>query len=336
MKRRKMTNLVVFAISAFVVIVALRLWDLYVIARVPPPRPPASTSDAAKRLEADVRSFYDLGIRDYAHPAALESAGERVRDEWTRLGYAVRVQRYPVRPPNGAMVQMDNLIAVLPAASPGAPVLVIGAHYDTAPNTAGADDNASGVAGLLELTRRLKGRAFPFEIRFVAYSTEEPPFFGSDQMGSVVHARSLDSETVRVRGMICLEMLGYFSGAKGSQTYPQPLSLFYPDRAEFIGLVSNLHSRGFLKELAAGFRPARTLPVISAALPGWIGEIGLSDQRNYWARGWPAVMVTDTSFLRYPHYHQPTDTPERLDYEKMADVIDALAASIGNLKDLPR
>lgn len=270
----------------------------------------------------------DIGPRHHGRPDALRAAERYVRESLAAPGYAVQEQAYAA---GGG--QARNFIAALPGASSAGPVLVVGAHYDTVPGTPGADDNASGVAALLELGSRFRGREpGRVELRFVAFGTEEPPHFGGEEMGSVVHARSLKAEGREVLGMASLEMLGYYDERPGSQRYPPPLSLFYPDTADYIGLVSNLASRRFLKDFAAGFKPPRGTRAISAALPGWVGEIALSDNSSYWNEGFPAVMVTDTSFLRYPHYHAATDTPEKLDYARMADVVDGLEAAIERLR----
>lgn len=295
---------------------------------------PAASASTASRLEASVRVLAgDIGVRNYAVPAALRKAEAFVRAGLAKPGYEVEEQAYTVRTPQGQEAPMRNFIATLPGAAPGAPVLVVGAHYDSASATPGADDNASGVAALLELASRFHGRTGgAVELRFVAYSTEEPPFFGSGQMGSGWHARALKAEGRAVAGMLSLEMLGVYSDAAGSQRYPAGLGLFYPDRADFIGLVSNLSSRRFLKRLVAGFKTPKGTRHIAASLPEFISDIRRSDHACYWEQGFPAVLVTDTSFLRYPHYHQMTDTPEKLDYERMADVVDGLEAALEALR----
>ncbi|MBI2788592.1 MAG: M28 family peptidase [Elusimicrobia bacterium] len=326
-------RLLFVAFLAAAAVAGLRAWDTYRLARLPLPSRPEPATPAEKRLAADVRALAgEIGPRSYAHPEGLARAEAHVKRAFTAAGYRVEEQPYTVRPPGiSAHAPMRNFIAVLPAASSDAPVLVVGAHYDTALDTPGADDNASGVAALLELARRFKGKTGALEIRFVAYGTEEPPFFGSKQMGSAFHAASLKAEGRRVKGMISLEMLGYYDDAKGSQKYPPLLSLFYPDRANFIGAVSNLGSRDFLKGFAKSFKPTNNLLVVAASLPGWITEIGLSDHKCYWDEGFPGLILTDTSFLRYTHYHMATDTPEKLDYARMADVVNGLEASLTSM-----
>ena len=329
---RKRRNLLIVAALAACMILLKGAWDTFDLARRKPPQHGAVTNNpTAARLEARVRTLSaEIGPRNDRYPQGLAAAAEYVRAEFEHAGYSVHEQTYSVHAPIPAPT-MKNLIATIPAQSPDAPVLVIGAHYDTAFETPGADDNASGVAALLELARELKGIKSRVEIRFVAYSTEEPPFFGGPEMGSAVHARSLKAENRKVLGMIGLEMLGYYDDAKGSQKYPLLLSLFFPDTADYVGAVSNLESRPFLRALARGFRPPRGLRVVTASLPQWVGEITLSDHKNYWDEGFPAVMITDTAFLRNVHYHQTTDTAEKLDYARMADATEGLAAAIRRL-----
>lgn len=302
------------------------------IARLPHPAPPAPASPAAKRLAATVTALAgELGERNLFKPRAFARAADYVEGDLRRAGYAPRSQEYVVGTEGVSNVRTRNVEAVVPADRAGAPVLIVGAHYDSAPGTPGADDNASGVAALLELARRFRGKGGDVELRFVAFSTEEPPFFGTAEMGSARYAAALAGEKRQAIGMISLEMLGYYSEQHRSQFYPPPLGLLYPSRGDYIGMVANWSSRRFLVALKRGFAPPRGTPLVAAALPRIIPEINLSDQLYFWKRGWPAVMVTDTAFLRNPHYHQKTDTPEKLDYERMADVVDGLEAALRQL-----
>jgi Zn-dependent M28 family amino/carboxypeptidase len=207
---------------------------------------------------------------------------------------------------------------------------VVGAHFDACGVQPGADDNASGVAGLLELAGLLgKEKSLPAHFELVAYNLEEPPFFAGPHMGSAVHAKSLKQDRVPVALMLSLEMIGYFKDERGSQSYPVPLlGLLYPSRANFIAMVGRWDQRavvGAFKEDSAG---ATGLPVVSLAAPSSLQGIDFSDHRNYWAEGYPALMLTDTSFLRNPHYHQPTDTYDTLDYRRMANVVRMLHAGL--------
>lgn len=212
--------------------------------------------------------------------------------------------------------------------------IVIGAHYDVAGNQPGADDNASGVAGLLELARMLQefASSSPYRIDLVAYSLEEPPFFRSQSMGSYQHAKSLNKDNSIVKIMICLEMIGYFSIEEGSQSYPLPLlSSFYSDVGNYIMVVGNLGGVKETKKVRALMRASsRELDVFSINLPFWIPGVDFSDHYNYWKFGFPAVMITDTAFYRNENYHLPSDTIETLNFYKMSAVVNAVFYSVMN------
>jgi Zn-dependent M28 family amino/carboxypeptidase len=195
--------------------------------------------------------------------------------------------------------------------------LVVGAHYDTVPGSPGADDNASGVAVLIELARRV-----PAGVRFVAFANEEAPYFLGPEMGSFVYARERGAQ---VRAMFSLEMLGYYSDAPGSQNYPAPLGMFYPDRGDFIAFVGDLGARSLVRRSIESFRKHAKFPSEGLAAPAFLPGIAWSDHWSFRKHGYPAVMITDTAFYRYPHYHRASDTPDKLDYERMARVTLGLA-----------
>ena len=211
-------------------------------------------------------------------------------------------------------------------------LLVIGAHYDTVAGSPGADDNASGVAGLLELARLASERPLKRTVRFVAFSLEEPPVFMSSRMGSHVHAKGLRDEGTVLFGMISLEMLGYYRSEKGSQLYPSSLfRLFYPDRGDFISFVGNLSSRAFTVAVTKAFRECCSMRVESLNAPSLIPGVDFSDHRSFWKFGYPAFMITDTAFYRNPNYHSSGDTPETLDYKKMAELTTGLYKAFAGL-----
>jgi hypothetical protein len=208
---------------------------------------------------------------------------------------------------------------------PCSPGLLVGAHYDTEPGTPGADDNASGVAVLLELARRFCRTPPAGRLRFAFFALEEMPHFGTDTMGSAFHARALAAAGDLPAGMLSLEMLGFFSDERGSQKFPYPFFRWlYPDRANFVAFVSDLGSRALNRRLHRAFRAASELPAERLSAPSFVPGVDFSDHRSFRAAGVPAVMLTDTSFYRYPHYHLPTDTPEKLDYERMAQIVRGL------------
>jgi Zn-dependent M28 family amino/carboxypeptidase len=203
--------------------------------------------------------------------------------------------------------------------------VVIGAHYDVFGDLPGADDNASGVAGLLELARLLEGMNLPTAVELVAYSSEEPPFFGGPQMGSAVHVAALKSAAVSVRAMISLEMIGCFTERQPHQGII--LTTIYPRHGRFIALAGRWDDRDLVADAKKCFRGASPIETVSYSGPTGLGA-DLSDQRNYWAAGIPAFMVTDTAFMRNPNYHTATDTADTLDYERMADVVDGVLSTV--------
>ena len=207
----------------------------------------------------------------------------------------------------------------------GAGVVVVGAHYDTVPGSPGADDNASGVAVLIELAR------MGLPARFVAFANEEMPYFQSGEMGSHAWATRAHRAGDRISAMLSLEMLGYYRDAPGTQHYPPPLGWFFPDRANFIAFVGDLGARSLVRRSVGLFRTHAKFPSEGVAAPAGIPGVTWSDHWSFREHGYPAIMVTDTAFYRYPHYHLPSDTPEKLDYLRMARVTLGLAAVIKDL-----
>lgn len=209
-------------------------------------------------------------------------------------------------------------------------MLVIGAHYDAFGDTGelpGADDNASGTAGLLELARLRGSHRLNQPVTLVAFANEEPPFFGSDEMGSAVHAASIATTGRAVSGMISLEMIGFFSS---DQSWPNALfSVIYPDEGNFIGVVGGWSDRHLTKAVKRAIAGSGGIRVLSFSGPRETSDA--SDHRNYWRHGWSAVMVTDTAYLRNPNYHTHTDTAESLDYRRMALVIDGVFNAVIHL-----
>ncbi|HKW36811.1 MAG TPA: M28 family peptidase [Burkholderiales bacterium] len=294
------------------------------------PLPPldAATAQLADRLEAHV-----LAVASEEHnvvrPEALERSARYIEASLSALGYAVRRQEFET-----GGVNVRNLEAAISgdAAGPAA-VVVVGAHYDSRAGAVGANDNGSGVAALLELARMLKDfrPANGVELRLVFYVNEEEPYARTEHMGSLVHADALASAGRQVLAMISLETIGYYSDEPGSQRYPAPLSLLYPRTGDFIGFVGNLRSRRLVRRAVGSFRAHAAFPAEGGALPDFIPDAGRSDHWAYWRHGWLALMVTDTAPFRYPHYHTPRDTPDKLDYERLARVVNGLE---GMLRDL--
>ena len=213
-----------------------------------------------------------------------------------------------------------NVIARFGPAS--GPLLVIGAHYDSCGDTPGADDNASGVAGLIELARALAARPPAHSVELVAYTLEEPPFFRTDNMGSFRHAQALAQQRREIRLMLSLEMIGFFRDTPDSQRYPMgALELLYPDEGNFVALVGGYQDFGAMRRVKGLFKGASALPATSINAPSLVQGVDFSDHASYWRFKMPAIMVTDTAFLRNPNYHGPGDTADTLDYARMAQVV---------------
>lgn len=270
-------------------------------------------------------------FRNYRQLDSLNRVAEYIREAFENYGLAVREQTWTV---DGQTY--TNVIGVYNASQPER--LVVGAHYDVCGDQPGADDNASSVAGLLESARLIckEKPKLAYSIEFVAYCLEEPPFFGTKQMGSYIHAASLHEEQAAVLGMICYEMIGYFSDEPGSQTYPSPeLERGYPSTANFIIVVGIEPHREFTERVHRLMAAKADIDVQVVHFPeshASAGLAGLSDQRNYWTFGYPALMINDTSFIRNPHYHEPTDTIDTLDFVKMAAVVSAACQAIVKFK----
>jgi Zn-dependent M28 family amino/carboxypeptidase len=282
----------------------------------------------ASELERDVRALCEFGPRTIFRPGSLTAAAGWIDAQFREAGYAVERQSYRLVTQSGTA---ENLIVEIPGIIAPEEIVVIGAHYDTVEGTAGADDNASGVAALLALARRFHGSTPGRTLRFVAFANEEPPLFQTPDMGSWQYAKRCHERGEVVVGMLSLEMLGYYDGARGSQQYPPLLSALYPDRGNFIGFAGNLASRGLVTQSVRAFRQRTSFPAESAILPEIIPEIGWSDQWAFWQFGWQALMVTDTALYRNPHYHTPSDRPETLDYASMARVVEGLEGVVEEL-----
>lgn len=300
-----------------------------------------------ERLRAHVEHLaVDLWPRSYEH-ANAQRAANYVVAQFAALGLQPKEQVFELAPGHtqrNITVRLGPpLRAAAEARSPQeAGLIVVGAHVDSHGNpavnpptrdshTPGADDNASGVAGLVELARMLAAKPPSHAVELVAYATEEPPHFAGPRMGSAVHAQALRDAGTPVRLMLSLEMIGYFSDAPGSQRYPvKGLSAMYGDRGDFLALIAPFTAGDMqlvrrVKALAQG---ATQLPVRSLNAPAFVPGVDFSDHRNYWALGMPALMVTDTSFMRNPHYHLASDTPDTLDYVRMAEAIKAVYAVV--------
>ena len=268
----------------------------------------------------------EIGERNVFHPVALDSAKDYIVREWRAQGLAPQQQHYLARGVDSA-----NLEVVLEGTSKGSQSIVVGAHYDSVLGSPGADDNASAVAALLELSHVLAAAPRARALRLVAFVNEEPPFFYWSEMGSQVYARAARRRGEDIRVMLSLEMLGYYRDEPGSQHYPPLFRWFYPSRGNFIGFVSNLRSRRALGRVYRAFCNQCDFPSERATVPSWIPGVGWSDHLSFWRQGYPALMVTDTAFYRYPYYHTAEDTPEKIDYARLNQVTNGLARALSEL-----
>jgi Zn-dependent M28 family amino/carboxypeptidase len=295
------------------------------------PLPPMSSaqSELKGRLSTEVKYLSEtIGERNVWRAGSLQAVVNHLRSNLQQAGYAVTERAYRVE---GR--EVSNLEAGIGGSESSGETIVVGAHYDTVPGTVGADDNATGVAAVLELARVLRDSKPHKNLRFVIFVNEEPPFFQTNQMGSLVYAQQLRSENVKVSAMISLEMLGFYSDVPGSQKYPALLGLFYPGRGDFVGFVGSSQSRDLVRQSIRIFRESTSFPSEGIAAPAdWPG-IGWSDQWSFWQEGYPAIMITDTALFRYPYYHTPLDTADRLDLGRMARVVEGVQRVVESLSE---
>ena len=280
-----------------------------------------------ERLYEDVESLTSITpARNVQHPVSLEKAAAYIEKEFQKLTSTER-QKWLAE---GS--QYSNILCSYNAGKKRR--LVVGAHYDVCGDQPGADDNASAVAGLLELARMIFTfkPQLDYRIDFVAYCLEEPPFFASQSMGSYIHAKSLADNKADVIGMISLEMIGYFSDAPHSQPFPSPeLEKIYPHTANFIIVVGNTKYSAFNNKVHRLMSAGSGIDVQVINFPDGDGLAGLSDQRNYWKFGYNALMINDTAFIRNPNYHTRSDTIDTLDFKKMTEVVNSTYRAVTNI-----
>jgi Peptidase family M28 len=282
-----------------------------------------------EELRADVQKLAsEIGERNMQRYEQLNAAADFIEDSFSRAGLHPRRDSYELR---GQVCH--NIDAEIRGARPE--IILIGAHYDSVFGSPGANDNGTGVAATLALARRFAGGKPEHTLRFVAFVNEEPPYFLSGEMGSLVYAGRCKERGDKISAMISLETIGYFSDAPNSQAYPSPgLGIFYPRVGNFIGFVSNVHSRTLLRRVIGLFRKGAKIPSEGAALPWFIPGVSWSDQWSFWKHGYPGIMVTDTAPFRYPYYHSASDTPDKLDYDRFALVVSGMENVIEDLSKL--
>lgn len=278
--------------------------------------------DLVERCQKRVHSMaVNIGERSIETPSGLSACADYIEADLGALGFAVERQGFEYRG-----IKMDNISCELRGKTRPDEVLVLGAHYDTVIGTPGADDNASGVAALLELARMLSRMEKPLgrTVRFVAFANEENNGDGWHNMGSYHYASMCHERGDKIIGMLSLEMLGCFSHAEGSQNYPFPFNLFYPEKGDFIGFVGNAASKKFVREVVGTFRLYALVASEGVAAPERFRDIARSDHWSFWQYGWPALMVTDTSNFRYAHVHEEEDTPDKIDFASMVRVVEGV------------
>jgi Zn-dependent M28 family amino/carboxypeptidase len=268
----------------------------------------------------------EIGERNVFRPQALHEAAAYIERQWERQGYAVERLTYEV-----SGIDCFNLEITRDGAARKDEILLIGAHYDTVAGSPGANDNASGVAALLEMSRHFAAIEPAMTVRFVAFVNEEPPFFATKDQGSMVYAKAARRRGDDIRLMASIETVGWYSNEPGSQSYPPLFNIFYPDRANFIGVISNFRSWGATRRLAAAFRANSDFPLETVAMFPFVPGVSWSDHQSFWAQGYRAAMVTDTAFYRYRHYHASSDAPDQLAYPEYACVVSGLCAAFSEL-----
>jgi Zn-dependent M28 family amino/carboxypeptidase len=282
--------------------------------------------DLEGRLKAHVSVLAgEIGPRNIFVPDNWHATSDYIRTFWENRPYRVSTQTYWVK-----NIACQNLAVEIPGKSEPDKIVLIGAHYDTVSYSPGANDNGSAVAALLELSRLFASRSSRKTIRFVAFANEEPPFFKTREMGSLVYAKACKDRKENIVAMVCLETIGYYREEPNTQNYPFPLSFFYPDKGNFIAVVGNLRSKPLVKSFSRSFMQESDFPVECAAtftLPRRIFRsvsplLGTdwSDHWSFWYCGYPAIMLTDTALFRYPYYHSVEDTVDKLDYHSLARV----------------
>ena len=275
---------------------------------------------SANRLETHVYKLAgEIGEHNIYHLRALNAAASYICQEWQQQGYEVIRHSYTVEG-----MECANLEITSEGSNQGGDIILIGAHYDSVIGSPGANDNGSGIAALLELSRLFINAQHKKTVRFVAFANEEPPFFYWNSMGSMVYAKQAKKHNDKIIYMISLETIGYYDTQPASQHYPPILKHFYPQTGNFIAFVSNLRSRRTMLQAVKAFRAATDFPVEHIATLAAVPGVSWSDHLSFWRQGYKAFMITDTAFYRYPYYHSSQDTPEKLMYEPFAKMTNGL------------
>ncbi|PIV39709.1 MAG: aminopeptidase [Candidatus Omnitrophica bacterium CG02_land_8_20_14_3_00__42_8] len=264
-----------------------------------------------------VKLSNEIGDRNISNYENLKKTADYIVVQFLSYGYNVTFQKYSV-----AGKEVKNIIALKTGSRFPNEIILLGAHYDSCFNP-GADDNASGISGLLELARMIANKKVDRTIEFIAFVNEEPPFFKTEVMGSRIYAKECKAENKNIRAIIVFDLIGFYSNKPFSQRYPVILGLFFPNKGNFIGVFGNFKSRYLARQITRIFKNNSSFPIASIALD-FIPGIDFSDHWSFWKEGYPAVMISDTAFLRHKNYHKNTDTWEKLNYKDMACVIEGI------------
>ncbi len=318
----------------FVTLTMLGLWGWSSMFQMPGPSyrgslPPLTEKAIALKsaLKQDLQKLSKP--RNNVQYENLNAAREFLSTTLTQSGYSIKQQEYKIDGKSYYNIEAEKLGTQKPKE-----IVVIGGHYDSAFTSPGANDNGSGAAATLELAKAFANRSPKRTIRFVEFTNEEPPFFWTKDMGSLVYAKQVKQKNENIVAMLSLETMGYFSDAIDSQKYPFPLNLLYPSQGNFIAFIGNLNSSSLVKQSIDAFRQHSRFPSEGAALPSnWVREVGLSDQWSFWQQGYPGIMVTDTAHFRYPHYHTMDDTPKQIDFDRFTQVVTGLEDVVADLAE---
>jgi hypothetical protein len=315
-----MRLIICLGISAFTLLFFLWAYKFMIDIRpnVKRPRLDNRALQLIGELEARLRKHVvvlaeDIGPRNLIKPDTLDAAADYIRSFWEDLHYEVAAAGYRV-----SGKDCYNLSVEIPGNAVRDEIIIVGAHYDSVSYSPGANDNGSAVAALLELSRIFRDRSVGRTLRFVAFPNEEPPYFKTREMGSLVYAKGCRKRNENIAAMVCLETIGYYRSTPGTQKYPFPLRLFYPRTGNFIAVVGNPNSKPLVKQFTKRFMENSDFPIQCAAPFGFISGIDWSDHWSFWECGYRAIMITDTALFRYPYYHSAQDTADKLTYPEFA------------------
>jgi Zn-dependent M28 family amino/carboxypeptidase len=326
--KKRIIYLIIFTILAYISVKASTFgWKFWSQERTHTEQSATVINDLRNHV---IKLSKEIGHRDIFNNKRknLDSTADYISHYFKKHGYKVEYQEYPV---GGTIAK--NIIAEKTGLTNPKEIIIVGAHYDSNANP-GADDNASGIAGLLELAKRMAKKETAGTLRFVAFANEEPPFFKTKDMGSMVYAAALAKRKENIKVAIIFDMLGYYSEDPLSQKYPPLIGTFFPKKANFIAQISNSKSREIANQIDKSFSQTSPLPIETIVLPSFVPGVDYSDHYSFWINNYRAVMFTDTAFYRNKNYHKASDTHETLNYHYMAELMDGLEAALIKLSGI--